>query len=140
MQKSHFWWRTTTSILDEKLMEAPPPPPKIIVATKWRQLDTKDYCRPVSIWWFIEDQAFSRSYDLAPPPTLPSVSSTVDTQEDSEFETTLIVSSKDGTHLLLLYSPSFIPWEKEWGGGGGMGYTSTLHQNTCQQGLWGDLA
>jgi hypothetical protein len=42
------------------------------------------------IKWFIEDQAFSLSYDLAPPPPSPlSVSkSTGDTQEDRERETT----------------------------------------------------
>ncbi len=43
---------------------------------------------PESIESFIEDQAFSRSYDFAPPPPLPSVSSTGDTQEDWERETT----------------------------------------------------
>jgi hypothetical protein len=46
---------------------------------------------PESIKWFIEDQAFSPSFDFAPPPTpflpLPSVSSTGDTQEDWERET-----------------------------------------------------
>jgi hypothetical protein len=40
--------------------------------------------RPGSIERFIEDQAFLRSYDFAPPPppppSLPSVSSTGDTQ------------------------------------------------------------
>ncbi len=36
-----------------------------------------------SIDCFIEDQAFSQSYDLAPPPTLcPVVSSTGDTEQD----------------------------------------------------------
>ncbi len=45
--------------------------------------------------WFIEDQALSRSYDLAPrrpptPPPLPSVSWTGDTQEDWERETTCL--------------------------------------------------
>ncbi len=46
-----------------------------------------------SIEWFIEDYAFSPSYDLAPtppihPPPLPSGSSAGDTQEDWERETT----------------------------------------------------
>ncbi len=42
------------------------------------------------IEWFLEDQAFSPSYDLGPPPPLfpPSVSSTGDTLEDWERETT----------------------------------------------------
>jgi hypothetical protein len=47
--------------------------------------------RPENIEWFIEGQAFSRSYDLAPrppPPPLPSTSSTGETQENWERETT----------------------------------------------------
>jgi hypothetical protein len=43
---------------------------------------------PKSIEWFIEDQAFSSSYDLAPPRPLQSVCSAGDTQEDWEIETT----------------------------------------------------
>jgi len=44
-----------------------------------------------SMKWFTKDQAFSPSYDLAPPPTprpLPPVSSASDTQENKERETT----------------------------------------------------
>ncbi len=43
-----------------------------------------------SIEWFIEDQAFSMKYALAPPPPPlpPSASSTGDTQEEWEIETT----------------------------------------------------
>ncbi len=49
-------------------------------------------CAPERIEWIIEDQAFSASYDFAPPPpshpTLPSISSTGHTQEDWERDTT----------------------------------------------------
>ncbi len=48
-----------------------------------------DRINPKSIEWFREDQAFSPSYDLAPPPPpLPSVSSTGDILEEYERETT----------------------------------------------------
>ncbi len=45
---------------------------------------------PESIEWFIEGQAFTLSYDLAPPTNTPpsSVNSTGDTKEDWERETT----------------------------------------------------
>ncbi len=45
------------------------------------------YSPTESIKWFIEEQAFSPSNDLAPtPPPLPSVSSTGGTQDDWEWE------------------------------------------------------
>jgi hypothetical protein len=61
-------------------------------------------CAPERIEWIIKDQAFSASYDFAPPPLphppLPSVSSTGNTLEDWETETAW--------------------WqERGWGGGGG---------------------
>ncbi len=46
--------------------------------------------------WFIEDQAFSQSYALAPPPSpLPTVSSTGDTQE-AEKERQLLTGEGGG--------------------------------------------
>ncbi len=58
-----------------------------------------------SIEWFIEGHAFFRSYDLAPPPpSLPSVRWTGNTQEDWERETTC--------------------WRKKRGEGGGRGAKS----------------
>ncbi len=61
----------------------------------WLRTESVHYYteNPESMEWFLEGQAFSRSYDLAPspPPAFPlspSASSTGDTQEDWERETT----------------------------------------------------
>ncbi len=53
--------------------------------------DLKRRCLLKTREHWVEDQAFSSSYDLASPPThpLPSVGSTGDTQEDWERETTI---------------------------------------------------
>ncbi len=66
-----------------------PPPP----CFQDKQLHSLQQVDPESILWFIEDQAFSPSYDLALPPPLlsspfPSISLSGDTQEDWERETT----------------------------------------------------
>jgi hypothetical protein len=54
---------------------------------------------PQSTEWFIEDQAYSASYDLTlshPLPPFPRHSTTGDTQEDWEIETTYWRERRDG--------------------------------------------
>jgi hypothetical protein len=90
---------------------------------------------PKSMEWFIEGQAFSQSYDLAPspPPAFPlspSVISTGDTQEDWERETTCwrergrrgwarsrIIRSRGNLVYSVVISESYQNCQK-WGGGG----------------------
>ncbi len=62
------------------------------------------------IEWFIEDQAFSPSYDLTPsppPPPLMSVSSIGGTQEDRERETTCWREGGGGGAGAKSYEPKF---------------------------------
>jgi hypothetical protein len=69
-------------------------------------------------WMIIEGQAFSPSYDLAPPappPSLPSVNSTGDTQEDWERD-------------------KFLTGRQVERGAGGRGATSYYHKKTWPSG------
>ncbi len=46
-------------------------PDDLLKLLRWMRM--KDFCQRVSSQWITEEQAFFPSYDLAPPPSLPSV-------------------------------------------------------------------
>ncbi len=73
--------------------------------------------RAESIEWFIEDQAFSPSYDLAPPPPpppLPLVSSTGDTPETEKEggADCVAIKSYDSKKAWPSISPFNTLWDK----------------------------